>query len=125
MTFVQFKRHALTLGALRPNAGVSPELQNRQPADETQIEMLFILIPIAWLGILTLFVALCHTAAQGDAQLSAGAPAPSGSIGVKLRLSSAPQAPSRELRRPHHRPAPRRAPATATRRRSLAAHSGR
>ncbi len=87
--------------------------------------MLFILIPIAWLGVLTLFVALCHTAAQGDAQLSAAAPAPSGSIGLRLTLSAAPAAPSRELRRPHRRQAPRRVPAATTRRRHLAAHSGR
>ena len=86
--------------------------------------MLFILIPIAWIGVITLFVALCHTAAQGDAHMSGVASAPSASIGLKLTLSPAPQTRSRELRRPHSRLTPRRVPA-ASRRRRLAAHSGR
>jgi hypothetical protein len=86
--------------------------------------MLLLLIPIAWLTVLTLFVALCRVAAQGDAQLSASAPALSGPIGMKLTLSQAPAAPTASARRPHRRQTPQRFPASARRRR-VAAHSGR
>jgi hypothetical protein len=85
--------------------------------------MLFILIPIAWLGVLTLIVTLCHTAAHGDAQLSGTVAPQSGPIGLRLTLSSTSAQP-RELRRPHRRPRPRHVPATARRRR-LTAHSAR
>ncbi|HEX3911282.1 MAG TPA: hypothetical protein VHW67_11350 [Solirubrobacteraceae bacterium] len=86
--------------------------------------MLLLLIPIVWLAILTVFVALCHAAAQGDAQLAASAAAPSGPIGLKLLLSGAPAPPTASARRPHRRQTPQRIPATARRRR-VAAHSGR
>jgi hypothetical protein len=87
--------------------------------------MLFILIPTAWLGVLTLIVALCRTAAQGDVQPDGAAPAPSGPIGVRLTLAATPAGPSRELRRPHRRLTPHGVPAATTRRRRHAAHSGR
>jgi hypothetical protein len=125
VTFVHPARNAVKIGAQRPNAGMSPQLQNWQLEDEVPKEMLFILIPIAWLGVLTLIVTLCHTAAHGDAQLSGAVPPASGPIGVRLTLDAAPPSPSRELRRPHRRPAPRHVPAAAARRRRLAAHSGR
>jgi hypothetical protein len=86
--------------------------------------MLLLLIPIVWLALLTLFVALCRVAAQGDAQLAASAPALSGPIGLKLVLSQAPTPPSASARRPHRRQTPQGIPATARRRR-VAAHSGR
>jgi hypothetical protein len=85
--------------------------------------MLLLLIPAAWLGILTILVAVCHTAAHGDAQLSAGAPPLSGPIGMRLRLDGPVASPSR-ARRPHRRLRPRHVPAAAARRRT-AAHSAR
>jgi hypothetical protein len=85
--------------------------------------MLLLLIPAAWLGILTVMVAVCHTAAHGDAQLSNSAPPLSGSIGIRLRLDGAGASPSR-ARRPHRRLRPRHVPAAATRRRATA-HSAR
>ncbi|HWG09795.1 MAG TPA: hypothetical protein VN672_12410 [Solirubrobacteraceae bacterium] len=87
--------------------------------------MLFILIPTAWLGVLTLLVALCHTAADGDTQMSGAVPPASGPIGVKLTLAAQAPRPAREARRPHRRPAPRHVPAATARRRRLTAHSGR
>jgi hypothetical protein len=86
--------------------------------------MLFILIPIAWLSILALFVAVCRAAADGDAQLSPAAPPLSGPIGTRLVLAHDLLAPARSARRPHRRQAPQRVAATASRRRRLAAHGG-
>ena len=86
--------------------------------------MLLLLIPIAWLVLLTLFVALCRVAAQGDAQLVASAPALSGPIGLKLILSQAATPASASARRPHRPQKPQGIPAAARRRR-VAAHSGR
>ncbi|HTZ85849.1 MAG TPA: hypothetical protein VMB05_04195 [Solirubrobacteraceae bacterium] len=85
--------------------------------------MLLVLIPIAWLAILTLFVAVCRAAADGDAQLSPLAPPLSGPIGTKLVLSHGATAPA-GTRRPHRPLSPQRVAATARRRR-LASHSGR
>jgi hypothetical protein len=87
--------------------------------------MLFILVPIAWLAIMTLLVAACRVAAQGDAQLSSPAHAPSGPIGFKLILPRESSPLPIAARRPHRRTALRRVPAASTRRRSLARHSGR
>jgi hypothetical protein len=87
--------------------------------------MLFLLIPIAWLSILELLVAVCRAAAQGDAQFSTPAQAPPGSIGFKLILSRASSPLPGAPRRPHRRTALRRVPAASTRRRSLTAHGGR
>jgi hypothetical protein len=87
--------------------------------------MVFILIPIAWLGVLTVVVTLCHTAARGDAQLSGAVAPASGPIGVRLTLASLAPAPTPAARRPHRRPAPRHVPAATARRRRIAAHSSR
>lgn len=86
--------------------------------------MLFILIPLAWLATLTLLVTLCRTAAQGDAALGSSAPRASGEIGLKLTLAPQPAKPAASIRRPHHRPMPRRVPTAAARRR-LTAHPSR
>ena len=87
--------------------------------------MLFLLIPIAWLSILALLVAVCRAAAQGDAQFSAPAQASPGSIGFKLILARASSPLPATARRPHGRTALRHGPAASTRRRRLAAHGGR
>ncbi len=89
------------------------------------MSMLFVLIPVAWLAILALFVAVCRAAADGDAQLSPTAPPLSGPIGMRLTLAPAPAAPRRPARRPHRRQSPQRGAGAATRRRRLTAHSGR
>jgi hypothetical protein len=62
--------------------------------------MLFILIPITWLAILTVFVALCRAAAQGDVQMLASAQAPSPPIGIALKLSRRTHPHARALRQP-------------------------
>jgi hypothetical protein len=87
--------------------------------------MLFLLIPIVWLSILALLVAVCRAAAQGDAQFSAPAQTSSGSIGFKLILARASSPLPAAARRPHRRPTLQRVPAASTRRRSLTAHGGR
>ena len=104
---------------------MSPRPQNSQAGDGFYIRMLFILIPITWLAVLTLFVAVCRAAADGDGQLSPSAPALSGPIGTKLVLAPASATPTGAARRPHFRQGPQRVPAATTRRRRLAAHSGR
>jgi hypothetical protein len=83
--------------------------------------MLLILIPIAWLAVLTVFVAVCRIAADADAPPSSSVRSPSAPIGVKLVLSGAPSTPASDARRPHRREQlkPRRA---APRRRRVAAH---
>jgi hypothetical protein len=88
-------------------------------------DMLFLLIPIVWLSILALLVAVCRAAAQGDAQFSAPAQRSPGSIGFKLILARASSPLPTAARRPHGRTALRHVPAASTRRRSLAAHGGR
>jgi hypothetical protein len=88
-------------------------------------DMLFLLIPIAWLSILAMLVAVCRAAAQGDAQFSAPEQASPGSIGFKLILARASSPLPATPRRPHRRTALRRVPAASTRRRSLTAHGGR
>ena len=83
--------------------------------------MLFILIPIAWLAILTLFVAVCRIAADADAERASLPRSPSGPIGVRLVLSRAPSALAAQARRPHRRhPLQTRRP--TPRRRRVAAH---
>ena len=49
--------------------------------------MLFILIPIAWLAVLPLLVAICRVAAEGDAQPAGVRRSKEELIGVKLTLS--------------------------------------
>lgn len=82
--------------------------------------MLFILIPIAWLAMLTVLVAICRAAADGDAEPSAGG-LPCGPIGERLVLSQAPS-----MRAPHtgraHRTTPRLRSGQPARRRRVAAH---
>jgi hypothetical protein len=82
--------------------------------------MLFILIPIAWLAVLSLLVAICRVAAEGDAT-PAGAGRPREElIGTKLRLSPMPAHAGQ--RRLHGRRTLSR-PGTAAGRRRIAAHS--
>jgi hypothetical protein len=52
--------------------------------------MLFVLIPIAWLAVLSLLVAVCRVAAEGDSRPVASGRAREELIGIKLTLSSAP-----------------------------------
>jgi hypothetical protein len=51
--------------------------------------MLFILIPIAWLAVLSLLVAICRVAAEGDSRPVGPGPKRNELIGVKLTLSPA------------------------------------
>jgi hypothetical protein len=82
--------------------------------------MLFVLIPIVWLAVLSLLVAICRVAAAGDARTGA----PSGSqeelIGIKLTLS--PVASHAGQQRLHSRRTLLR-PGIAARRQRIAAHS--
>jgi hypothetical protein len=64
--------------------------------------MLILLIPIAWLAVLTLLVCLCRVAARADADPSS-AVVPYGPIGQRIvlsRLAASSGAPTR-LRRSH------------------------
>jgi hypothetical protein len=68
--------------------------------------MLFILIPIAWLTVLTLFVCVCRVAADADVDPSTIAATPAGPIGERLVLSRflpSQGAPPARARRPHAR----------------------
>jgi hypothetical protein len=49
--------------------------------------MLLILIPIAWLAVLSLLVAICRVAAEGDATPIGPRPSREELIGVRLTLS--------------------------------------
>jgi hypothetical protein len=51
--------------------------------------MLWLLIPIAWLAVLTLFVCLCRVAADADVDPSSAA-VPYGPIGQRIALSRLP-----------------------------------
>jgi hypothetical protein len=83
--------------------------------------MLLILIPIAWLAALSLLVAICRVAAEGDATPVGPRQSREELIGVRLTLSpSAPQ--SRGHRRPHGRRTLSR-PGTAIGRRRIAVRS--
>jgi hypothetical protein len=90
--------------------------------------MLLIMIPVAWLAVIAVLVALCVTAARADA-----APAPPageclGAIGDRLALRAAPPASllasrrafAQASRRQAARPLTQRRP--APRRRGIAAH---
>jgi hypothetical protein len=84
--------------------------------------LLFILIPLAWLTVLVLLVAICRAARIGDRHgLGAGEP-PAISIGPKLVLAGGARETTRPRRRPHAQPAlgPR-----GRARRPRAAHAGR
>ena len=81
--------------------------------------MLLILIPIAWLAVLTVFVAICRIAAEADAEPSPFAGSPTGPIGLRVTLSRAPRPPrATHTRRGELLEGRRRAP----RRRQVAAH---
>ncbi len=86
--------------------------------------MLFILIPIIWLALLSLFVAVCRVAAEGDAQLASQAQTPGGQIGMKLTLSRAPSTHSVRTRRAYG-PGALARPTASTRLRRATAHAGR
>jgi hypothetical protein len=86
--------------------------------------MLFILIPIIWLAVLTLLVAVCRVAAEGDAQLASQTRTPGSRIGLKLTLSRAPSAHSSRTRRAPGSGALTR-PAASARLRRATAHAGR
>jgi hypothetical protein len=49
--------------------------------------MLLILIPIAWLAVLSLLVAICRVAAEGDAHPAGARRSQEELIGIKLTLS--------------------------------------
>jgi hypothetical protein len=83
--------------------------------------LLFILIPVAWLSVLALLVAICRTASTGDRlvsydQLNAV------EIGPKLVLGAGPPKAAPPRRRAH---APRSQPASGRTRRPRTAHVGR
>lgn len=63
--------------------------------------MLLILIPIVWLAVLSLLVAVCRVAAEGDAALAAQRRAPASPLGIRLTLSRAPSAQLKRTRRAH------------------------
>lgn len=82
--------------------------------------MLFIVIPIAWLAVITLFIAVCRVAAGGDAEPSLAADLSSGSIGERLVLSDAHFAPVPHSGRAHRARRPLSAGHPARRRRVAA-----
>lgn len=82
--------------------------------------MLFILIPIAWLAILSLFAAVCRAAAEGDARPTAPGRKHADLIGARLVLSRAPSTLPARPRRWHGRTSQAQ-PHVAARTRRLAA----
>lgn len=82
--------------------------------------MLLILIPIAWLALLSLLVAVCRVAAEGDARLTGAPRSKEDLIGIKLALS--PVASHTGHRRLHGRRTLLR-PGMAGGRQRIAAHS--
>jgi len=86
--------------------------------------MLLILIPIVWLAILSLLVAVCRVAAEGDAQLASQTRSPVGQIGLKLTLPRASSAHAGRTRRAYG-PGALARPAASTRLRRATAHAGR
>jgi hypothetical protein len=86
--------------------------------------MLFILIPIIWLAVLSVLVAACRVAAEGDAQLTSEKRSPVGQIGLKLTLPRAPSAHAGRTRRAYG-PGALMRPAASTRLRRATAHAAR
>jgi hypothetical protein len=84
--------------------------------------MLFILIPIAWLAALSLLVAICRVAAEGDSRPAGPGQTREELIGIKLTLSPLPAHAGQ--RRLHGRRTLSR-PGMAVGRRRIAAHSPR
>jgi hypothetical protein len=88
--------------------------------------MLFLLIPIAWLAVLTLFVCLCRVAADADVDPSS-AVVPYGPIGQRIvlaRLAASAGAPATR-RRPHSAGSARLPSGRSAGRRRGAAHGTR
>ena len=67
--------------------------------------MLFVLIAITWLAVVTLLIAICRTAAEGEHGRSSLGELDSVSIGPKLVLARSPerQRPQRRPRQDAHR----------------------
>jgi hypothetical protein len=82
--------------------------------------MLLYLIPIAWLAVLSLLVAICRVAAAGDARAAGPSRSQEDLIGIKLTLS--PVAAHAGQQRLHARRTLVR-PGIARGRRRIAAHS--
>jgi hypothetical protein len=70
--------------------------------------MLFILIPAAWLFVLSLIVAICRTAADADRARDLSEKLSSAPIGLKVTLSTSPGELPPPARRPHVQRALRR-----------------
>jgi hypothetical protein len=88
---------------------------------DVTVEMLFYLIPAAWLGLLCVIVAACRAAADADRPQSIPARAGTASIGVRLVLPRTQSGRSPQLRRNQHRPL-QLSPSASPRRRRAAAH---
>jgi hypothetical protein len=86
--------------------------------------MLVILISIAWLFVLTLLVAVCRTAADGDSGYRSVAHSSVGPIGVRVTLSRAPSRLAAPARGPHRR-TPLQGRRPAARSRPVAGHGVR
>ncbi len=84
--------------------------------------MLFILIPIAWLAVLSLLAAVCRVAANGDSREVRPAGSHAELIGVRIVLApdSSPTRSALALRREGHGEGTRNRP--AIRRRRIAVH---
>jgi hypothetical protein len=82
--------------------------------------MLLILIPIAWLAVLSLLVAICRVAAEGDSRPAGSGRTREELIGIELTLSPLPAHAGQ--RRLHGRRTLSR-PGIAVGRRHIAAHS--
>jgi hypothetical protein len=67
--------------------------------------LLFILIPLAWLTVLVLLVAVCRAARIGDRAGFTGEEPRAISIGPKLVLAGGAREAARHRRRPHAQPA--------------------
>ncbi len=63
--------------------------------------LLFILIPAAWLLVLSLIVAVCRTAADADGARDRSEELSSAPIGQKLTLATSPREVRPPARRPH------------------------
>jgi hypothetical protein len=87
-------------------------------ADQVQA-MLFILIPAAWLLVLSLVVAVCRSAADADRARDSSEKLSSAPIGPRLTLATSPRELPAAPRRPHVQRALRRGSGT---RRARPAH---
>lgn len=84
--------------------------------------MLFVLIPTAWLAVLTLLVCVCRVAADADVDPGSIAPAVPGPIGERLILSARPNASGHLLRRRNTHPPRLQAVRPTVRRRRVTTH---